>query len=115
MRAHPRSNPFEHVTQQALFYSRPVTYIQHVFPNPPVPLHRIPETKSMEQKPSHVVVFGTLLDEVEVIGSEAITVRSALEVQGYHEVWNGWNGFDFAQDESERKGGVRIWRLAGAA
>ena len=69
----------------------------------------------MEEKPSHVVLFGTLLEEAERIGEKSITVRSALETQGYREVWNGWNGFDFAQDESERRGGVRIWRLAGAA
>jgi len=28
---------------------------------------------------------------------------------GYEEAWYGWNGFDWAQDEEERRGGVRIW------
>jgi GPI mannosyltransferase 3 len=114
-RTDTRSNPFEHVTQQALFYSRPVTYLQHVFPNPPVPLHRIPETKTLQRKPSHVVLFGTLLDSTESIGATNVTIHSALHAQGYQEVWNGWNGFDFAQDEEERRGGVRIWRLFDAA
>ncbi len=40
-----------------------------------------------------------------------IAVREALGELGYEEIWHGWNGFDLLQDEVERRGGVRIWRL----
>ena len=37
-----------------------------------------------------------------------------LQELGYKEVWRGWNGFDWAQDEVERRGGVRVWRMEDA-
>lgn len=43
-----------------------------------------------------------------------VSVRDAITIRGYEEAWNGWNGFDWAQDEERRKGGVRVWRLVQA-
>lgn len=57
--------------------------------------------------PSHITLFGSLLE----IEKENIKFRDVLRNRGYEEVWRMWNGFDWAQDEEERKGGVRIWKL----
>ena len=62
--------------------------------------------------PSHLIVFGELLDRKEETEDGVISVREELELQGYREVWHGWNGFDLLQDEAERRGGVRIWAVA---
>jgi phosphatidylinositol glycan class B len=103
---------FDHVTSQALFYARPVSYLQSVFPNPPVPLHRAVDVNLMPAQPSHVVLFGQLLELSEDTSDDKqVSVRQALTERGYAETWNGWNGFDFAQDEIERRGGVRVWSL----
>jgi phosphatidylinositol glycan class B len=94
-----------------MFYSAPVAYLEKVFPYPPVPLHEITRIHPSPDLPSHVILFGSLLDEVEVLESgEMRTVRTALSELGYREIWKRWNGVDWAQDESKRRGGVRIWR-----
>ena len=102
-------NPFDHVTQQEMFYQAPVTYLQSVFPLAPGPLHQSMSVKGLNGAPSHVLLFGELLDRSEKTAKGDITVAQAMTELGYHEVWNGWNGFDFAQDESQRRGGVRVW------
>lgn len=56
------------------------------------------------------MLFGSLLDQAEYIDNERLTMRDGLQRLGYEEVWKGWNGFDWAQDEVERRGGVRVWR-----
>lgn len=60
--------------------------------------------------PSHVVLFGSLLD----VREGDLGVAQALEGRGYSQAWSMWNGFDWAQDEEGRKGGVRIWTLSGS-
>lgn len=105
---------FQHVTSQALFYARPVSYIQTVFPDTPVPSHRSNDVQWMPEQPSHIVLFGALLDLKERSSNGKLSrVREALTERGYAEAWYGWNGFDFAQDEPERRGGVRVWTLSG--
>ncbi|AFR93799.2 phosphatidylinositol glycan, class B [Cryptococcus neoformans C23] len=114
-----------HRTQQDWFYSNPVQYLSAVFPYPPSQLHDIPYASFSKTYPSHIILFGELLSRHGVVSEtilEAdesqpvmVTTREGdvvgeLESLGYQEVWNGWNGFDWAQDEEERKGGVRVWR-----
>lgn len=103
---------FDHTTQQDLFYASPVSYLQTVFPYPPVPLHETTTSLAMKTIPSHIILFSALLGQEEVLETGyKVSVREALGELGYEEVWRGWNGFDWAQDEAERRGGVRIWRL----
>jgi phosphatidylinositol glycan class B len=106
-----RSGAFEHVTQQDMFYSLPVSYLDKVFPHWPVSLHEITRTQPSPTPPSHIILFGCLLDQVEVLqdGTER-SVREALLHRGYREVRHLYNGFDWAQDDDKRRGGVRIWR-----
>ncbi|EAL22074.1 hypothetical protein CNBC2120 [Cryptococcus deneoformans B-3501A] len=115
-----------HRTQQDWFYSNPVQYLSSVFPYPPSQLHDISYASFSKTYPSHIILFGELLSRRGIVSETVletdesqpvITTREGdvtgeLESLGYHEVWNGWNGFDWAQDEEERKGGVRVWRLA---
>lgn len=69
----------------------------------------------MFEQPSHVVLFGDLLKMSERQSDGAfVTVGEALSEKGYTESWYGWNGFDLAQDEMERRGGVRVWTLRAA-
>jgi phosphatidylinositol glycan class B len=58
------------------------------------------------EMPSHVMLFGSLL----AVRTATARVEDVLSDRGYREVWRMWNGFDRAQDEAERKGGVRVWR-----
>ena len=91
-----------------------MSYLQTVFPQSPVPLHEMTKTWTTPAIPSHLILFGSLLDRTEVLETgHEVRVRTAMEELGYGEVWRGWNGFDWAQDEVERRGGVRIWRLEG--
>lgn len=69
----------------------------------------------MGENPSHVVLFGDLLEKAEKMADgRLVSVQGALKEKGYAEAWYGWNGFDIAQDERERRGGVRVWRLVTA-
>ena len=85
----------KHITQQQVFYADPEAYMQNTFPSPP-----LSDGKWLEP-PSHVLLFGHIL---AFIGEE-------LAEKGYEEVWYAWNGFDILQDEVERRGSVRVWRL----
>lgn len=102
-----RSSDTKHWTQQDLFYDAPVSYIEHVFPYPPVPLGAISEQNAVPEMPSHVLLFGEVLDRGE--DAQPATVRQALEAKGYREKACLWNGFDIAQDEEKRRGSVRVW------
>ncbi|KAK4683812.1 GPI mannosyltransferase 3, partial [Tremellales sp. Uapishka_1] len=105
-------------TQQSLFYDSPVSYLQIVFPFPPMPLHQVFNTDGTYLKPSHLILFGEILAKRETVEvgergkgvMKSVSVQQALEELGYEPVWSGWNGFDLVQDEAERQGGVRIWR-----
>ena len=108
-----RSNPFDHITSQEIFYQAPVRYLEQVFPDQPIPLQESVRTGSMSQKPSHVVLFGELLSAKDN-DKESVSVEDALDRLGYEQVWYGWNGFDMAQDESERRGGVYVWAMSPA-
>lgn len=101
----PLQEAAHHWTQQDLFYDQPVSYVGEVFPYPPVPLGAVGEQESTPDMPSHVLLFGEVLDRTQGNSS----VRQALYARGYHEVDNLWNGFDFAQDDDKRRGGVRVW------
>ncbi|ODN84156.1 hypothetical protein L202_00160 [Cryptococcus amylolentus CBS 6039] len=103
-------------TEQELFYADPVGYLYSTFP-------ALPSSNALTNLtsyPSHVILFGELLsrsgfllkDEPDDSGLQMkqSTVEQAFEMLGYEQVWEGWNGFDLAQDEDERKGGVRVWR-----
>ena len=93
-------------TQQDLFYQGPVRYLQTAFPEPPGGFQN---GQVMGDLPSHILLFGSLLDQVDHSGLGITSVREALSGQ-YEEAWSMWNGFDWAQDEPLRKGGVRVWR-----
>lgn len=95
-------------TQQDLFYDSPVSYVQQVFPYPPVP--QAINTEAASDMPSHVILFGELLDRTELVNNKHVSVADALQERGYEEVIQLWNGFDVAQDEEKRRGGVRVWR-----
>lgn len=114
-----------HRTQQDWFYSNPVQYLSAVFPYPPSQLHDIPYASFSKTYPSHIILFGELLSRHGIVSETILeadesqpvmvttregNVAGELESLGYQEVWNGWNGFDWAQDEEERNGGVRVWR-----
>ncbi|WWC85658.1 uncharacterized protein L201_000524 [Kwoniella dendrophila CBS 6074] len=99
-----------HRTQQSFFYQSPVSYLQEVFPYPPAQLSDIANITASPAKPSHLIIFGELLDRSEIIQEKQITVRDSLVGLGYKQVWYGWNGFDLLQDEDERKGGLTVWR-----
>ncbi|BEJ13219.1 hypothetical protein CspHIS471_0303930 [Cutaneotrichosporon sp. HIS471] len=106
-----KHSTIKHWTQQDLFYESPVTYIEHVFPRPPLKLSEVSAsiTSSDEHLPSHVLLFGELLERRDTLGNSSLSVEQALVGRGYHEAANLWNGFDFAQDEEMRQGGVRVW------
>lgn len=125
-----------YTTEQDAFYAAPVAYVAHTFPQ------RLGRAKTnMGSLPSHVILFGDLLDATDehahatkpepaqpaeaaeppapepdtepsppAAATIAPTVRDALAARGYAEVANLWNGFDVAQDEPKRRGGVRVWR-----
>jgi phosphatidylinositol glycan class B len=101
----------QHHTQQSIFYDKPVSYLSTVFPYPPSPLHKIFSADEMDGTvlPSHVVLFESLLD----VREGDTSVAEALEGRGYSEAWAMWNGFDWAQDEEGRRGGVRLWARGG--
>ncbi|WVF66298.1 hypothetical protein IAT40_001038 [Kwoniella sp. CBS 6097] len=104
-------DPRIHRTQQDLLYLSPVSYLQHVFPYPPAQLHDIPKSIVGPAKPTHVLLFGELLDRTEQTSDSTVSVKDALHQLGYSVAWSGWNGFDILQDEEKRKGGVQVWRL----
>lgn len=78
-----------------------------------MPLHETTTSSAKPIIPSHIILFGSLLGRMDSMGngSEKV-VRDALHELGYEEVWHRWNGFDWAQDEVDRRGGVRIWRIS---
>lgn len=107
-RADPASYTYEH----QLFYDVPVTYLEEIFPYPVMPLHRIPDYFGDRRLPSHVILFDELLGKWEDRpGQGRVTVRQVLEKKGYREVWSAWNGFAWAQDDSLKRGRMRIWAL----
>lgn len=106
-----KQNAVEHWTQQDLFYESPVAYVQRVFPWPPTKLGDVPArvASSDERLPTHVLLFGEVLGRQDALGNSSLSVEQALVGRGYREEWNFWNGFDLAQDEEKRRGGVRVW------
>jgi phosphatidylinositol glycan class B len=101
-----KAEKFQHVTQQDLFYTSPVSYITTVFPYAPNPLGRAAVSAQAPDLPSHVLLFGCVLDHVE----DGVRFADALGERGYVQVAALWNGFDVLQDEEKRRGGVRVWR-----
>lgn len=101
----------DHCTQQDMFYRSPVTYLQQVFPWPPVMLDEVQAhaTTNEDTMPSHILLFGEALERRELQGNLTITVEQALVGRGYHEQARLWNGFDIAQDDDHRRGDVRVW------
>jgi len=94
-----------HLTQQKIFYNNPLTYLSTQFPSPPsLPFGSTP---SKRFNPSHILLFGELLSRTEE-GQDG-TVGNKLREKGFVEIAKLWNGFDWAQDEVERRGGVRVW------
>ncbi|WWC66978.1 uncharacterized protein I206_100885 [Kwoniella pini CBS 10737] len=100
-----------HRTQQDFFYQTPVTYLRDVFPYPPAQLHEIANITANPSKPTHIIVFGELLNRSGSIEDRTVTVQETLVGLEYEQVWSRWNGFDILQDEDERKGGLQVWRL----
>jgi phosphatidylinositol glycan class B len=105
-----------HTTEESEFYTDPARFLRMHFPPRPYPssksfrsLERF--VPSIRRWPSHLVFFGTLLD-----GPKGEEVRALLEERGYaadlgwaaSRTWNGW---DWAQDDERRRGGVAVWRL----
>ncbi|ORX34966.1 GPI mannosyltransferase [Kockovaella imperatae] len=93
----------QHRTQQDLFYASPVTFIKSTFAHASQKTPR----SATEATPSHLILFGDLLHQTDPHSSG--TVEHILRDMGYEQVWSMWNGFDMAQDDAKRRGGVRIW------
>lgn len=106
----------QHPTEEAEFYSDPARFLRMHFPPRPYPsaksfrsLERF--VPSIKRWPSHLVFFNTLL-----AGPKGAEVRALLEERGYRpdagwEEARAWNGWDWAQDDERRRGGVAVWRL----
>jgi len=60
-----------------MVYDSPVAYLENVFPYPPVPLHEIFEVHVKPQQPSHVLLFGSLLEKRD---SEASTTHTVAKL-----------------------------------
>ncbi|TXT06064.1 hypothetical protein VHUM_03537 [Vanrija humicola] len=94
-------------TEEATFYLSPVSYLSTDFPRPPA--SDASSTRRLDAPPSHLLLFGDLLEAKDTGGGLQETVSQALRRLGYHERVRLWNGFDIAQDDSRRRGGVRVW------
>lgn len=111
----PPGTPAEkHLTEEAEFYADPARFLRLRFPPTPYPsakslasLRRF--VPALRPWPSHLLVFGALV-------ADAPGVRALLVERGYKEDerWareRPWNGWDWAQDDGRRKGGVEVWVL----
>lgn len=58
--------------------------------------------------PSHVIVYGSLLDQVGTYRGKDQSIRDILSAHGYSQVWTQWNGVDWAEDD-EAKGQLYLW------
>lgn len=106
-----KQSAVDHWTQQDMFYTSPVTYLHEVFPWPPVTLKEVTSHVATheERMPSHILLFGEVLERQELQGSTMVSVEQALVDREYKEMAKLWNGFDLAQDDDHRRGGVRVW------
>lgn len=102
----PLANRTDRQTEEEMFYSSPVTYLNVDFPRPPSADESSAER--LDDAPSHVLLFGELLGRKDNEGAQE-TVAHVLARLGYHEHAHLWNGFDIAQDDDRRRGGVRVW------
>ncbi|KAL1409678.1 glycosylphosphatidylinositol anchor biosynthesis [Vanrija albida] len=95
-------------TEEAKFYSSPVSYLNLEFPRPPSSHES--SSRGFAGAPSHVLLFGDVLGATDSAGtSSRENVAQVLRRLGYNESARLWNGFDIAQDDSHRRGGVRVW------
>lgn len=117
----PSPSSLPHTTPESHFFSSPSRYLRLNFPSTHSPspksfaaLQRM--VPSLRAWPSHFVFFGALLYEPGV--------QDLLVEKGYAEVawddgrkwglgWGGWNGWDWAQDDERRRGGVQVWKWQG--
>ncbi|CDZ98342.1 GPI-alpha-mannosyltransferase III (GPI10/PIG-B) involved in glycosylphosphatidylinositol anchor biosynthesis [Phaffia rhodozyma] len=101
-----------HETMESIFYSSPSRYLLLYFPPSPVVSPRTFHTlrrlnPNIKPWPTHLAFFQTLLSAPNGEGDK---VREILEERGFEQTWvSGWNGFDWAQDDERRRGGVVIW------
>ena len=97
-----------------MFYEDPVNYLQTRFPhhvNPRFPPSPLPRSRPgvvadatypwRHEWPQNLIFFGALLEEN---GTRDLLVRL-----GYKEVWHSGS---FWEEDSRRRGGVRVWRYA---
>jgi GPI mannosyltransferase 3 len=98
--------PRKHVTEESTFYASPSRYLLESFPpSPNTTAAALPP--GLRAWPSHLAFFASLLEEAK--DNEGAKVKAILEEKGYSQVWSAWNGFDWAQDDEKRRGGVVVW------
>ncbi|KAH7107666.1 Alg9-like mannosyltransferase family-domain-containing protein [Auriculariales sp. MPI-PUGE-AT-0066] len=95
--------------QTRVFYDDPVVYLRKHFPRrvdkhfPPSPLPSTPPGRApvswSHSWPSHLVLFGALLEMPEV--------KTLLTETGYREDVRFVNGFE---EDEKRRGGIQLWR-----
>ncbi|TDL27414.1 glycosyltransferase family 22 protein [Rickenella mellea] len=90
--------------QSDIFYDSPAAYLREHFPKsvnfsfpPAVNATRRSSITWNHEWPSHIVLFGALLDE---------SILYILHDRGYRETWAQWNGWE---EDWRRRGGVRVW------
>jgi phosphatidylinositol glycan class B len=101
--------------QTDVFYASPRAYLDAYFPHavdthfPRARMSSTPPGRVRDWRagwahvwPSHLVLFGALLEEEGV--------REKLEGLGYVQVWAAGNGLE---EDSRRRGGVRVWKFIG--
>lgn len=110
----PKTSSTQHKTEESEFYADPARFLRMRFP--PRPYQSAKSFRSLQRFvpsirpwPSHLAFFGALLD-----GREGAEVRALLEERGYApdpgwEATRSWNGWDWAQDDDRKQGGVVIW------
>lgn len=97
-------------TWQQTFDADPVGYMRTRFPAPPN--DRSHAFRLPEGEPSHLVLYGALLDARALdgkVGDADGDFKDVLHDKGYREVWRGSMGPDIFWD-SDKKGGVRVWQ-----
>ncbi|KAI0034526.1 glycosyltransferase family 22 protein [Vararia minispora EC-137] len=107
-----------YVDQTDVFYASPSSYLDRYFPEavdtsfPPSPLPTTPpgayhasEEGWNHTWPSHIVMFGALLE------SGGAGVREKLETMRYEEVWKAGTGLE---EDPRRRGGVHVWKFVDA-
>lgn len=87
-----------------MFFDDPHAHIDDILTVASTPGH----SWTGHDHPSHVIAYGSMLDRVGSYKGTDRSIRQILQSHGYIQVWTGWNGFDWAQDD-DAKGQLHLW------